>query len=165
MVTVLFVCMGNICRSPMAEGAFRAVATERGISLGAGGMLQVDSAGTTGYHAGQKPDPRAIAAAKNSGFDISGQRSRKVSDDDFENFDYIICMDRENLTLLYERSDEVHHQKVSLFLSYGNKLPLDEMPDPYYGRDGDFVRCMDFALKAARGLLEHIVKEHPATNF
>jgi len=160
MVTVLFVCMGNICRSPMAEGVFRAAAEARGLKTGPDGALLIDSAGTTGYHAGQSPDPRAVAAARQAGFDIAAQRSRKVTDDDFETFDYIVCMDNDNLSLLKERADDRHHGKISLFLTHDPSLPLSEMPDPYYGRDSDFVRCLDFARRAAEGLLDSITDKH-----
>ncbi|WND03369.1 low molecular weight protein-tyrosine-phosphatase [Temperatibacter marinus] len=155
MVSILFVCMGNICRSPIAEGVFRALAEERGLSE----ALHIDSAGTTNYHAGDKPDPRSIAVCKAEKIDISGQRSRGVTKDDFENFDLIVVMDRTNEANLLKRCPEDYREKIQLFLPYIPNSPLKEMPDPYYGRDEDFEKCLSIAQKAAQGLMD-IVEPH-----
>lgn len=147
MTTVLFVCMGNICRSPMAEGAFRALIEGKGeISA-----FTIDSAGTIGYHAGSSPDERAQATAKKMGIDISGQRSRKVTDSDFVQFDHILVMDRENESDLLARCPAEHAHKINLFLSFAADVPLDEMPDPYYGHAGLFDDCYAAAVDAAEG--------------
>jgi len=156
MVKVLFVCMGNICRSPMAEGAFRAAVTAAGLD----GHFSIDSAGTIGYHAGSPPDSRAQETAKKRGIDISGQRSRKVRDDDFTEFDYIVVMDRDNLEDLKERCPREHHERISLFLTHAPDMPLDEMPDPYYGHRDQFDSCYLAAMDAADGLLALIRERH-----
>ena len=156
MVGVLFVCMGNICRSPMAEGAFREAARNAGIE----GRLKIDSAGTIGYHAGSPPDQRALAAARKQGVDISRQRSRKVTDDDFETFDYILVMDDENFRDITGRCPERHQARVQMFLRHAPHLPLDEMPDPYGGHRDDFDMCYSAAVDAAKGLLATIIAKH-----
>jgi len=156
VTAVLFVCMGNICRSPMAEGAFRA-ATE---SAGLLEHFTIDSAGTIGYHAGAAPDPRAQAAASAQGVDISGQQSRKVADSDFETFDYIMVMDRENYSDLIERCPENRKERIQLFLNYAPDIPINEMPDPYIGPAHQFDTCYAAAADAADGLLEAIKSRH-----
>lgn len=155
MVAVLFVCMGNICRSPMAEGAFRYVVDQAGLAE----SFHIDSAGTIGYHAGSPPDPRAIETSKNNGVDISKQRSRKVQNSDFTDFDYILAMDNENYEALIGQCPEEYQNRISMFLSYAPHLPINEMPDPYYGHANQFDTCFSAAMDAANGLLEHIKKE------
>lgn len=155
MVGVLFVCMGNICRSPMAEGAFRAEAEAAGIL----DQLKIDSAGTIDYHAGSAPDPRAQEAAKKNGVDISMQRSRKITSDDYEDYDYILVMDMDNLDYVSARCPEHLKPRISLFLSHAPHLPLDEMPDPYGGHRNDFDMCYGAAVDAADGLLKKIIAE------
>ena len=150
MTAVLFVCMGNICRSPMAEGAFRAAAEKARLL----DQFTIDSAGTIGYHAGAAPDPRAQAAALTRGVDISGQRSRKVADDDFDAFDYIMVMDRENYDDLMARCPDRRQDRIQLFLGYAAGVPIDEMPDPYIGPASQFDTCYDAAAEAAEGLLD-----------
>ena len=115
-VKVLFVCMGNICRSPMAEGVFRKRLTEFAEDL----QVQVDSAGTHSYHAGAPPDRRAQTATARRGIDISMLQARRVVADDFDKFDYILAMDRDNLELLREESDARHHKKIKLLLDYSD---------------------------------------------
>lgn len=156
MVAVLFVCMGNICRSPMAEGAFRAALNAADLDE----HIEVDSAGTIGYHAGSKPDPRAQTAARDQGINITQQRSRKVATADFETFDYIMAMDRENLSDLMAMCPEEHQHRISLFLPFAPHLQYDEMPDPYYGHDDQFAVCFKAATDAAEGLLAHISNKH-----
>lgn len=156
VTAVLFVCMGNICRSPMAEGAFRTAAEKAGLL----DRLTIDSAGTLGYHAGSPPDTRAQNAARAQGVDISGQQSRKVTDDDFEAFDYILVMDRENYSELIERCPEHLKDRIELFLSYAPGMPLKEMPDPYIGHASQFDTCYAAAMDAADGLLEAIKTKH-----
>ncbi|WP_247119048.1 low molecular weight protein-tyrosine-phosphatase [Kordiimonas marina] len=156
MVKVLFVCMGNICRSPMAEGAFRAAAEKAGLL----DKMTIDSAGTTRYHAGEAPDRRAQETAKKRGVDISYQRARQVTQEDFETFDYILAMDRDNYDTLMERSPDAHKHKIGLFLTHAPELPLDEMPDPYYGHRDQFDSCYAAAMDAAEGLLAKIRDTH-----
>jgi len=156
MVSVLFVCMGNICRSPLAEGAFRHQAAAEGL-FDRG--LSCDSAGTSSYHLGQPPDRRAIEVAARHGIDIRGQRARRVSEKDFERFEYVLAMDRHNLDLLRERAPANYADRVELFLPYAPELRLEEVPDPYYGGDEGFDLCLDLVQSASRGLLRHLRDE------
>lgn len=154
VIKVLFVCMGNICRSPMAEGAFRKAVTDAGLA----DHFFIDSAGTIGYHAGSAPDPRAQETAKKNGIDISDQRSRKVTAADFHEFDYILAMDNENIIDL-KAIKSGGNADLSLFLSHAKGIPLNEMPDPYYGHHSQFDHCYAAAVDAADALLDLIKKE------
>ena len=147
--SVLFVCMGNICRSPTAQGVFRHFVAEAGLT----DMVEVDSAGTHAYHSGEPSDRRASEAAKRRGYSLADIRARKVSDEDFEQCDYVIAMDRDNLAILIERSDAQYHHKISLFLEHSAGHG-DEVPDPYYGGSSGFERVLDLVEEASRGLLE-----------
>lgn len=144
--------MGNICRSPTAEGVFSALVRQHGLDE----RVLVDSAGTHAYHVGNPPDPRACAAALRRGVDLSTQRARRVADDDFDAFDYILVMDRENLELVVERCPVHRRERVTLFLSYAPHLGVDEVPDPYYGGMAGFERVLDMIEAAAEGLLNDI---------
>ena len=152
-VSVLFVCMGNICRSPTAEGVFRHFVAEAGLTE----SVKVDAAGTHAYHTGDPSDRRASAAAKRRGYSLSDIRARKVQDEDFEQFDYVIAMDRDNLAILIEQSDAQYHHKISLFLEHSVGQD-DEVPDPYYGGSSGFERVLDLVEEASRGLLETLQK-------
>jgi len=147
--SVLFVCMGNICRSPTAEGVFRNLVSEAGLA----DRIAVDSAGTHAYHVGEPPDRRATAAAERRGVSLSEIRARRVSEQDFERFDYIIAMDEDNQVRLQEQAPDEHRSKVALFLSYAS-CSETEVPDPYYGGAGGFERVLDLVEEASRGLLE-----------
>ena len=147
-VSVLFVCMGNICRSPTAEGVFRHMAEQAGVA----DRVEIDSAGTHAYHINEPPDRRAQAAAERRGISMSDIRARRVQADDFQRFDYIIAMDRDNLALLTEWSDAEHQDKIRLFLDYASTQE-DEVPDPYYGGASGFERVLDLVEDASRGLL------------
>ena len=151
--SVLFVCMGNICRSPTAEGVFRHLAEEGGSS----DHIEIDSAGTHAYHINEPPDRRASAAAKRRGYSLSEIRARRVVDMDFERFDFIIAMDRDNVQRLVEQADVEHHDKIRLFLEFANAQE-DEVPDPYYGGATGFERVLDLVEDASRGLLEMLQK-------
>lgn len=148
-VSVLFVCMGNICRSPTAEGVFRHFVNEAGLDE----EITVDSAGTHAYHVGEPPDRRAMAAAERRGVSLVGLKARRVTDDDFERFDHIIAMDEDNLIRLQEQSTDEYRDKISLFLSFAVDTET-EVPDPYYGGGAGFERVLDLVEKASRGLLE-----------
>jgi protein-tyrosine phosphatase len=148
-VSVLFVCMGNICRSPTAEGVFRHFVNEAGLNE----EITVDSAGTHAYHVGEPPDRRAMAAAERRGVSLVGLKARRVTDDDFERFDHIIAMDEDNLIRLPEQSTDEYRDKISLFLSFAVDTET-EVPDPYYGGGAGFERVLDLVEKASRGLLE-----------
>ena len=153
IISVLFVCMGNICRSPTAEGVFRHHASEAGLS----DRVFVDSAGTHAYHVGEPPDRRAIAAAERRGVSLLDLRARRVSDADFDRFDYIIAMDVDNVAQLQEQGSPEHHSKVRLFLDFSSGSE-QEVPDPYYGGAAGFERVLDLVEDASRGLLETLFK-------
>jgi protein-tyrosine phosphatase len=155
MASVLFVCMGNICRSPTAEGVFRHLVQDAGLT----DQIEVDSAGTHAFHVNEPPDRRAQAAAERRGFSMSDIRARRIRAEDFERFDHIVAMDRDNLAMLTDLADAGHHAKIRLFLEYssGNE---DEVPDPYYGGAAGFERVLDLIEDASRGLLETLKKNH-----
>ncbi len=157
MVGVLFVCMGNICRSPLAEGAFRQLAEAEGLFERG---LFCDSAGTSAYHIGQAPDRRAIEVAAKHWIDIREQRARSVTAEDFERFHYILAMDQYNLDGLLDRAQPGLEDKAQLYLSYAPHLGIDEVPDPYYGGNQGFDLCLDLVRETSKGLLEQIVREH-----
>lgn len=154
-VSVLFVCMGNICRSPTAEGVFRHLVTDAGLDS----AVRVDSAGTHAYHVGEPPDRRACAAADRRGISLDAIRARRVSDEDFEQFDYIIAMDRDNHATLVTRSAAEHHPKIRLFMEFSSGRD-DEVPDPYYGGAAGFERVLDLVEDASRGLLDELRRKH-----
>jgi len=151
---VLFVCMGNICRSPTAEGVFRHHVTEARLS----DEIIIDSAGTHAYHVGSPPDRRAAAAAERRGISLGGIRARRVNDEDFERFDYIIAMDLDNVERLKDDAPPKHHRKVKLFLEYSSGKER-EVPDPYYGGASGFERVLDLVEEASRGLLEALSRQ------
>ena len=145
--SILFVCLGNICRSPLAEGVFRSVlATE-----GKGDGILIDSAGTNGYHTGESPDERSIAVASRHGIDISFQRCRQLTADDFTRFDLIVGMDRENIATIKARRPSLATAEVGMFfeLALGDFV---QIPDPYYGTSVDFERVYRMILAASKGL-------------
>lgn len=154
-VRVLFVCMGNICRSPTAEGVFAALVRARKLSE----RIETDSAGTGAWHAGEAPDSRAQAMAKRHGIDISGQRARAVVAEDFERFDYICAMDRENLDHLLHACPKSLRDRVRLFCDYAPDLMGQDVPDPYYGGHGGFERVFEMVQRASEGLLDTIASE------
>ena len=149
-IRVLFVCMGNICRSPTAEGVLRQLLDARGLS----GLVEVDSAGTHAYHVGEPPDHRAQAAARRRGIELGGQRARQVTRDDFTRFDRILAMDRDNLALLVAQCPPQARSKVELFLAYAPGCGRDDVPDPYYGGDRGFEEVLDLVTDAGHGLIE-----------
>jgi len=154
-VSVLFVCMGNICRSPTAEGVFRHVVEEAGLEK----TFLIDSAGTHAYHVGEPADRRARAAAERRGISLDGIAARRVDSKDFEQFDYVLAMDRLNHVTLVDKADAEHHDKICLFLDFGPGTE-DEVPDPYYGGSAGFERVLDLVEEASRGLLETLRSRH-----
>jgi len=148
-ISVLFVCMGNICRSPTAEGVFRHFVQEAGLA----DRIKIDSAGTHAYHTGEPADRRASAAAERRGYSLAACRARRVQAEDFENFNYIVAMDRLNHVTLIDRADAEHHDKIRLFLEFSS-AEEDEVPDPYYGGAAGFDKVLDLVEGASRGLLE-----------
>ncbi len=151
-IKVLFVCMGNICRSPTAEGVFRNLVRTEGLD----GVIETDSAGTHSFHIGKKPDSRARAAALRRGIDISDLRARQVTSHDFDYFDRILAMDESNLALLMGDCPSVHREKIDLFLRCAPRLSEKEVPDPYFGGDDGFEYVLDLIEAASRGLLEDV---------
>ena len=149
---ILFVCLGNICRSPTAEAVVRMLAAREAPELG----LEVDSAGTAGYHVGEPPDPRMRAAATRRGYDLNTLRARIVEPRDFERFDLILAMDRENLAVLHRRAPEQVRERVRLFLEFACDGEPEEVPDPYYGGPNGFEEVLDLVEGAARGLLSYL---------
>jgi protein-tyrosine phosphatase len=149
---ILFVCMGNICRSPAAEGVTRTLLAR----LGCAELAELDSAGTHDYHVGAPPDLRMQKAAALRGHDLADLRARQVSAADFAHFDLVLAMDRDNLQRLLERCPPEHRSKVRLFLEYAPDERVDEVPDPYYGGAAGFERVLDLVEAAARGLIEEL---------
>jgi protein-tyrosine phosphatase len=154
MVRILFVCMGNICRSPLAQGVFEDVARREGLE----DEIFVDSAGTGNWHVGSPPDERAQRSASLRGLDLSTQRARQISRDDCETFDYILTMDEENYRTVASlcRGSTV----VRPFLDFATSSPEREVPDPYYGGPDGFERVLDLVEEASEGLLEDIRERH-----
>lgn len=155
MVKVLFVCTGNICRSPTAEGVFRHLVRQAGLD----DRIETDSAGTHGYHVGEAPDPRSQQAARARGVDLSDLRARKVTMGDFADFDYILAMDRGHLTQLQRMMTQESRATVKLFLDYAPGAVKREVPDPYYGEGTHFTEVLDLCEAGAMGLLEAIRRE------
>jgi protein-tyrosine phosphatase len=151
-VRILFVCLGNICRSPTAEAVLRTLAAREAPEL----SIEVDSAGTAGYHVGEPPDPRTRAAAARRGYQMQALRARIVEPADFERFDLILAMDEENLRVLRGRAPAVAHERLRLFLEFAAAGAPAEVPDPYYGGPNGFEEVLDLAEAAARGLLDHV---------
>jgi protein-tyrosine phosphatase len=144
--------MGNICRSPTAEGVVRAHVERAGLA----DRVELDSAGTHAYHVGEPPDPRSQKAAARRGYDLSRLRARRVKEADFLRFDLILAMDRDNLSLLVKACPEEHQGKLQLFLDFARECGRDEVPDPYYGGPEGFDHVLDLAEAAAAGLLEFL---------
>jgi protein-tyrosine phosphatase len=152
---LLFVCMGNICRSPTAEGVMRAHLQKVGIAS----QVEIDSAGTHAYHIGKPPDARAQKAAAGRGYDLSALRARQVASVDFERYDLILAMDSDNIDNLRRDCPPEHQHKLKLFLDYAHAFAEHEVPDPYYGGEAGFQRVLDLIEDAARGLAESL-QEH-----
>lgn len=153
---VLFVCMGNICRSPTAEGVFTSMIHNKKL----GGLIEADSAGTHAYHIGNAPDNRAQATAKGYGIDLSNLVARKVIQTDFNDFDYIIAMDKENLTNLQNiqnQSETDTTASLHLFMEFSTKWINDEVPDPYYGGANGFEEVFKMVSDASAGMIKKIV--------
>ncbi|MFC6440194.1 low molecular weight protein-tyrosine-phosphatase [Bowmanella sp. JS7-9] len=149
--SVLFVCLGNICRSPTAEAVFTHKARDAGLKL------DIDSAGTQGYHRGAKPDPRSAEAGQRRGYDFSGLHARRVEDNDFHRFDLILAMDQQNFDDLMRKCPPDHQHKIRLFLSFAD-AEEQHVPDPYYGGTGGFEYVLDLIEQASDGLIQHLTR-------
>lgn len=157
-VRVLFVCLGNICRSPTAEGVFRKIVEDARMQ----DQIIIDSAGTGDWHIGKPADARSASAAKLRGYDLSLLRGRQVSAVDFDEFDFILAMDNANLKELEILVPAHFHGHLGLFLEFSQQDRYHEVPDPYYGGDAGFETVLDLIEDAARGLLQHIQQRHRA---
>ena len=155
-VKVLFVCMGNICRSPTAEGVFRHKVNAAGLQ----DIVSIDSAGTHAYHIGEPPDKRSQSAAIKRGFDLSNQRARKVNSNDFSEFDYVFAMDMSNKEELHAICPVGLENKIHLFLDFASNTKIQEVPDPYFGRGDGFEIVLDLIEDASEGLLAHLKTQH-----
>ncbi len=149
--SVLFVCLGNICRSPTAEGVFATKAKQAGLNL------RIDSAGTAGYHVGAAPDKRSQDVARASGYDLSKLKCRRVTESDFESFDLIIPMDRENERNLHKICPDEYKHKIYLMMKFANS-EYDEVPDPYYSGKRGFELVLTLIEQASDGLIARIAK-------
>ncbi len=154
---ILFVCLGNICRSPTAEGVFRAVAARELPQR----VLTIDSAGTAGYHVGEPPDRRTCEAAARRGYDLSDLRARVVEPSDFDTFDLILAMDRQNLLALERRAPRHARGRLRLFLEFAPDRGTLEVPDPYYGGANGFEHVLDLVEAAAYGLCAALRDDEP----
>lgn len=152
-INVLFVCMGNICRSPTAHGVFEQLVESKGLSQ----QIFTDSAGTHAYHVGESPDPRSQAKAREYSVDISHQRAQKVKIEDFEHFDYIIAMDGSNYYDLEQLAPSHLQQKIYRFMQFAPAWDNEDVPDPYYGRGDGFENVFKMVEAASEGLLKHIL--------
>ncbi|MDG1260477.1 MAG: low molecular weight phosphotyrosine protein phosphatase [Flavobacteriales bacterium] len=151
MKNVLMVCLGNICRSPMAEGILRAKAKERNIAI------STDSAGTSSWHQGEKADARARETMRSKGIAIDDLRSRPFSPEDFDLFDYIFVMDRKNFADIFDLAKtEAHKQKIKLYLEESSATKVKEVPDPYYGEDDGFEVVYELLVEATDRFLDRI---------
>lgn len=151
-IRVLFVCLGNICRSPMAEGVFRQRVAERGLA----DRIEIDSAGTHAYHIDEPPDPRAQATVRRIGIDISGLRGRQARASDLKYYDYVLAMDRENLENLRALAAPGDESRIRLFLEYARVSKEREVPDPYAGGQSGFEHVLALIEDACEGLLQDI---------
>jgi len=149
---VLFVCMGNICRSPTAAGVFRQHVESHAPDL----RVVVDSAGTHAYHTGEPPDPRAQRAAERRGIDLSRARARRITDKDFARFDVVVAMDKLNLATLREQCAPEFHERIRLLLEFTDRSGDLDVPDPYYGGTAGFERVLDLVEEGSRGLLDYL---------
>ena len=147
---VLFVCMGNICRSPMAAGVFRHLVHQAGLDE----AVKIDSAGTHALHANEEPDKRAQAVMAKRGYDITSHRARRVQNKDFEDYDMILAMDWDNLALLQQQADKKHHHKIQLLMRFATEHETATIPDPYYGGPQGFEQVADYIEDACNGLLD-----------
>lgn len=156
---VLFCCMGNICRSPTAEGVFHKLHQELAPQI----RLHIDSAGTHDYHIGQPPDGRAVLAARQHNIDISAHRGRIVTTDDFSRFDYILAMDNGNLSQLQLIRPDASSANLSLLLDFAEDCSRTEVPDPYYGGPRGFEHVLELTRQGGLGFLKHLCRQKGIT--
>ncbi len=155
-VNVLFVCLGNICRSPAAQGILEKLVAESGLSA----KIRVDSCGTAAFNVGKNPDPRSVEASARHGYDISQQIARQIDDEDYQSHDYVIAMDRINLTNVRAWAPSDYQGEIELLLHYSKRGGNGQVPDPYYADAKKFDAVIETLEKAARGLLDYIIAKH-----
>lgn len=154
MTKVLFVCMGNICRSPMAEGVFRKLVRDAGLQ----DTVHIGSAGTHAYHVGEPPDVRAQQSARKRGYELTDLRARQVTQEDFHEYDLILAMDWENLSLLQQQCPRSQKHKLHLLMRFAGEFEAATVPDPYYGGAEGFSTVLDYVEDACQGLLDVVRK-------
>lgn len=154
MNKVLFVCTGNICRSPTAQGVFQHMIDDAGL----GDVVGVESAGTHAFHVGESPDPRSQAAAQKRGYDLSGYVARQITPEDFREFDLILAMDWENLSALQQQCPKIYQHKLMLLMRFSNEFEEATVPDPYYGGPEGFAKVLDYIEDASQGVFELVRK-------
>jgi len=154
-ISVVFICLGNICRSPTAEAVFRKMVVDRNLET----HFIIDSAGTAGYHVGAKPDERSVEVASAMGYDFTGIRCRKVSEADFVNADYLLAMDASNVENLLNVCPQGHEHKIHLLVEFANG-DYPEVPDPYYGGRRGFELVLDLIEQGCAGFIEHVKQNH-----
>lgn len=154
MTKVLFVCMGNICRSPMAEGVFRKMVRDAGLQ----DVVHIASAGTHAYHVGEPPDVRAQQSARKRGYELTDLRARQVTQEDFHEYDLVLAMDWENLALLQQQCPRSQKHKLHLLMRYAGEFEAATVPDPYYGGAEGFNTVLDYVEDACQGLLDVVRK-------
>lgn len=154
MTKVLFVCMGNICRSPSAEGVFRHMVNDAGLS----DVVSVDSAGTHAFHLGEAPDARAVSAARKRGYDMTQREARQVTQEDYREFDLILGMDWENLSAMQQQCPKAYQHKLMLLMRFANDFEEATVPEPYYGGPEGFGKVLDYLEDACQGVLELVRK-------
>ena len=156
MISVLFVCTGNICRSPTADGVFAHMVAQAGLSR----QIHVDSCGTTSYHVGDPADRRAVKEARKRGYDLSHLRGRQLAKSDFDTFDYLIAMDDGHLDVLHRSCPENRQDRLKLFLDFHPSRSGQSVPDPYYGGAGGFTHVLDLIEETSQSLLDHLREYH-----
>ena len=154
MTKVLFVCMGNICRSPSAEGVFRRLVADAGL----GNVVGIDSAGTHAFHIGEAPDVRAQAAARKRGYEITQSVARQITAEDFSNFDLILAMDWDNLSAMQQQCPKAYQHKLMLLMRFASEFEEATVPDPYYGGAEGFSKVLDYLEDACQGVLDLVRK-------
>jgi protein-tyrosine phosphatase len=157
MIKIIFVCLGNICRSPLAEGILKSMAEERGLST----LLAIDSAGTSNYHIGKQPDPRTIANAKMNNLMLD-HKGRQFCTEDLNEYDYILAMDRSNLNNIIRLSENVRllRSKVLLMREFDNIKDIEDVPDPYHGGEEGFQKVYDILLRSNQTFIDFLIREH-----
>ena len=154
-ISVLFVCTGNICRSPTAEGVFRQKVEKASLE----NIILIDSAGTIAFHTGESPDPRSQQAAKNRGIDLSDLQARPINAQDFDEFDFLIALDRSHLEAMQKQAPENCTAQVRLLMDFASDADIEDVPDPYYGGPDGFEDVLNLIEDAAEGLLQEVRKD------